>query len=274
MCALWMCNRRSVAMLAREEAIKKLERQLSALPEVKSQGRNSLAYTKWRRDTEVALEQSFGAGTRHLKDFKNTLDAYAHNQDDGKEEFDRAFLGRLDKAAMVLQSMIAELSEYGNSAPSELAPGPLKTVERICVRFHQVALQLLQRRKSRPTLKVKDEYDAQDLLHALLRLEFDDIRPEVWIPSYAGAAARMDFLLKPEQLVIEVKKTRKGLGPKELGEQLLVDIAKYRENADCKILVCFVYDPDDRIPNPRGIESDLERSPGPPAVRAIIAPRS
>ena len=33
----------------------------------------------------------------------------------------------------------------------------------------------------------------------------------------------MDFLLKQEKLVIEVKRTRKGLGTKEVGEQLKKD---------------------------------------------------
>ena len=45
------------------------------------------------------------------------------------------------------------------------------------------------------------------LLHALLLLYFDDIRAEEWTPSYAGKSARMDFLLKNEGVVIEVKKT-------------------------------------------------------------------
>jgi hypothetical protein len=95
------------------------------------------------------------------------------------------------------------------------------------------------------------------LLHALLRLHFEDIRPEEWTPSYAGGAARMDFLLKVEQIVIEAKKTRKGLTARELGEQLIVDIEKYSKHPDCKTLVCFVYDPDGRIANPRGVEADL-----------------
>jgi hypothetical protein len=49
------------------------------------------------------------------------------------------------------------------------------------------------RHDGRPTLGVGDEYDVQDLLHALLRLFFDDIRPEERTPSYAGESTRMDF---------------------------------------------------------------------------------
>ena len=57
--------------------------------------------------------------------------------------------------------------------------------------------------------EIKDEYDVQDLLNALLRLNFDDVRPEEYTPSYAGSSTRVDFLLKKEKIVIEVKKTRK-----------------------------------------------------------------
>ncbi len=70
------------------------------------------------------------------------------------------------------------------------------------------------RYENRETLKIEDEYDVQDLLHALLLLYFDDVRAE----DYAGKSSRMDFLLKNERVVIEVKKTRLGLADKELGD--------------------------------------------------------
>jgi hypothetical protein len=145
-------------------------------------------------------------------------------------------------------------------------------LERLCSRFHLVARQLRSRHSNRDTFHVEDEYDVQDLLHALLTLEHDDIRPEEWTPSYAESP-RMDFLLKLEQIVIEAKKTRSGLGAKELGEQLRVDIQKYKRHPDCRMLVCFVYDPEGRIANPRGIENDLSGDKDGLAVRVIIAPK-
>jgi hypothetical protein len=99
----------------------------------------------------------------------------------------------------------------------------------------------------------------QDLLHALLVLDFEDIRAEEYTPSYAGGSSRTDFLLKPESVVLEVKKSRPGMTARTVGEELLVDIARYAEHPDCSLLICFVYDPDGRIVNPRGLEADLER---------------
>ena len=155
---------------------------------------------------------------------------------------------------------------------SERGKTALQRVEQICSRFHLVSLQLQKRHNKRETLKVEDEYDVQDLMYALLTIDFDDIRTEQWTPSYAGGSARMDFLLKKEQIVMETKKTREGLEAEELGKQLIVDIEKYQKHPDCKILVCFVYDPEGRIKNPRGVESDLESTHKGVTLRVLIRP--
>lgn len=121
-------------------------------------------------------------------------------------------------------------------------------------------------------MDVDDEYDVQDLFHALLRIPFDDVRPEEWTPSYAGGASRVDFLLPEIEAVVEIKKSRPGLSAREVGEQLIVDIAKYRKHPTCRTLFCFVYDPDGRIANPRGIENDLNATQDELTVRVLIAP--
>jgi len=123
--------------------------------------------------------------------------------------------------------------------------------------FHRVARQLQNRYNKRETISIQDEYDVQDLLHALLKISFEDVRPEEYTPSYAGSSTRVDFLLKKEKIVIEVKKTRKGLADKEVGDQLILDAQHYKVHPDCKRLICFIYDPENRIQNPRGLENDL-----------------
>ena len=166
----------------------------------------------------------------------------------------------------------------GKKAAAELAKNPwgtpMGTIETLCERFHAAARQLRERHNDRPTLDVSDEYDVQDLLHTLLRLFFDDVRPEEWAPSFAGASPRMDFLLKKEQIVVEVKRTRATLGARQVGEELIADIRRYAEHPDCKTLACFVYDPEGRVKNPRAIEGDLEKlSTGAMAVRVFVRPR-
>jgi len=107
-----------------------------------------------------------------------------------------------------LQSILDRLVLIPESvARSERADEPLDIIDHLVRRFHRVVRQLRQRHDNRPTLDVTEEYDVQDLLHALLALHFDDIRPEEYTPSYAGVSSRVDFLLKGERVVLEVKKT-------------------------------------------------------------------
>jgi hypothetical protein len=179
----------------------------------------------------------------------------------------------LGSAKAMLQSMIEEIDQYGIAQPGALVRDGFALVGHLCEKFHLVSRQLRNRHDSRGTLDVQDEYDTQDLIHALLHLHFDDIRHEEWTPSYAGGSSRMDFLLKQEKIVVEVKKTRKGLAGKEVGEQLIVDIQKYQVHPDCKALICFVYDPDGRIANPRGLENDLNGDKNGIKVRVIVAPK-
>ena len=149
----------------------------------------------------------------------------------------------------------------------------LENIRLILMRFHSIATQIRQRHDNRNTLDVNDEYDVQDLLRALLVLYFEDVRAEEWTPSYAGKSSRVDFFLKPERIVIETKKTRPGLGTKELGSQLIEDIARYSKLNGCKRLICLVYDPEDRISNPGGFQSDLSQEKDGFAVEVWVVPK-
>jgi len=150
----------------------------------------------------------------------------------------------------------------------------LGKIKKICSRFHNVVKQLRQRYNDRETIEIEDEYDVQDVLHSLLKIEFDDIRTEEWAPSYAGGAARVDFLVKPHMILIEVKKTRKGLTSKKLGDQLIEDIARYKQIDGVQSLVCFIYDPEERIQNSSGLITDLESLDKEMDISVIITPNT
>jgi len=147
----------------------------------------------------------------------------------------------------------------------------VEMIYNIINKFHLVRRQLEERHDERETLDVRDEYDVQDLFHALLRLYFDDIRAEEWTPSYAGSSSRIDFLIPNLKLAIEIKMTRKGLANKEAGSQLAIDKDHYRIHPDVTHLICFVYDPDGRIKNPRGFEKDLAQN-GPLKTDVFVKP--
>jgi len=174
-----------------------------------------------------------------------------------------------------LRQIQGYIEVYEQALPASSRPvDTLETLGLLAQRFNKVARQLRKRHASRETLKIEDEYDVQDLLRALLQIFFDDVRPEEWTPSYAGKSARMDFLIKNERAVIEVKKTRSGLEEREVGDQLIIDIERYRNaRPDCELLYCFVYDPEERIANPIGLETDLSKKYGDLAVIVTVEPK-
>jgi hypothetical protein len=89
----------------------------------------------------------------------------------------------LDMSIRLLRQIEVNALNSETGSPSDQYP--IKAVLAICDRFHEVARQLTHRRENRGTLEIKDEYDVQDLLHALLHIHVDDIRPEEWTPSDA-----------------------------------------------------------------------------------------
>jgi hypothetical protein len=166
---------------------------------------------------------------------------------------------------------VAPAPEFPNEEPAT-APSAADRVVEICRRFHRSAVVLRKRRNLKPPLTMDDEYDVQYLLHALLSNAFSDVRPEEWTPSYGGNSSRMDFLLHDEEVVVEAKRTRRGLGAKEVTDELIIDSARYAKHPRCKFLVCFVYDPDNVIQNPAALETDLAQL-GDMEVRVIVNPQ-
>jgi hypothetical protein len=261
--------------MEKQKVIEILKCQLKKIAELKQRRYGSQDFKEWRRDTSVKLINIFkGDNGSHENEFGkiNFLPKSLSMINDNTQRHQNSYISGLETCEAVLKSMITEVEEWGVGQDNLPSLNTISIIENLCKKFHLVARQLRDRHDNRSTVEIEDEYDVQDLLHALLTLHFDDIRPEEWTPSYAGSSSRMDFLLKNEQIVIETKKSRKGLGAKEVGEQLIVDIQKYQTHPDCKTLICFVYDPEGRIPNPKGIENDLNRVEGDLTVKVIISP--
>jgi hypothetical protein len=219
-------------------------------------------FQSWKSQTLYLLEDLLSEDNVYLRDFVSNVTSNS----DISVESGISILTSLNedyvKGYIKHKSLIKESNKED----------PLKIINNLCKRFHLLARQLRQRHDNRTTLDVQDEYDVQDLFHSNLHLFFEDIRPEEWTPSYAGKSSRMDFLLKSEEIVIEIKKTRRGLTAKELGSQLIEDIERYKSHPNCKKLICFTYDPEGLIANPRGIENDLNRSEGDFSVHVYIHP--
>lgn len=149
----------------------------------------------------------------------------------------------------------------------------LGRIRKICLRFHEVARHLRQRREDRPTLEVEDEHDVRDVLNSLLSLEFESVSTEEWTPRYGRNSKRRDLVLQREHIVIVVIKTKPGLGAKEVVDQLATDSDHYASHRSCQTLFCFVYDPEGRIGDPQRLEAQLTSPGGDPAIELLVAPK-
>ncbi len=146
-------------------------------------------------------------------------------------------------------------------------------VESVFDKFQSVVVSLGKRRTGRAPLLMNDEYDVQYLLGALLSAYYKDVRPEEWAGSFAGKSSRADFLIRDIGAVVEAKMTRDGLGQKEIGEQLILDAAKYREFKEVKRIYFFIYDPSFLIQNRIGLETDIAKLSTEIKVKAYVSPR-
>lgn len=237
-------------MTETQPAIDLIKKQLDQLDAYQSK---TMEFDGWHRDTRILLEKLFKKDSDHVNEFQKIKVQIRYSVHPlGSNPIKCRFAEAKAEFQVLLNSIIREVEQFGLENTT-VAATPSSKLENLFERFHAAACQLRQRHAGRETLDISDEYDVQDLIHALLKLHFDDIRPEECTPSYAGKASRTDFLLKDEQIFIEVKKTRKGLTQKEVGEQLIIDIARYQSHPYCKTLICFVYDP-------RWVDKESKRS--------------
>jgi hypothetical protein len=147
---------------------------------------------------------------------------------------------------------------------------PLVALETMLRRLPRVVRQLRVRHGDRPPFRVEDERDLEDLLRALLPLQFDDVRPQGRTPMYA-TGTRTDFLLMPAAIALTVKRATPALREPQLAEQLRQDIAAYAGLRGIRMLISFIYDPEELLYQPRQRELAWSQAQDELDVRCIIA---
>ncbi|MFK3797094.1 hypothetical protein [Pseudomonas sp. NPDC088444] len=184
-------------------------------------------------------------------------------------------LNRPPRALTKLEASV--LNEHLSLGAACAPPRELASVEtklaRIFARFHAFVLLINDRPRGAPGFKVATEYDVQDLMLPILRMEFGNVKREVWGPNIAGLGSRVDFQLVEEGVLIEIKKTSRRLRDTELAKQMLVDIAQYSVYPDLHLIVFFIYDPEGLIRNPLALLEDLEAQRKDIKVKVEISPR-
>jgi hypothetical protein len=146
----------------------------------------------------------------------------------------------------------------------------VKALASIADRFLLVQRALRKHPHGKPTIDFHDEWDDQYLFKALLKLFFEDVRDEDYVPSYAGSNSRIDYLLPDYSIGVELKHASSSLTDAEVGSQLIIDRERYQENKKIGHLVCIIFDPGGWIANPRGIETDLQVELSQPGMTVTV----
>ena len=258
-------------VISKKKALKYILETCADIPKLKQVKEDSEEYSLWKYKTDNVIKHLFGeTSSEYLSIHSRLFPKYIGNPFGMEIDYHQVYLKHLDSLYAELKGYekVIELSDEDEPTNERYA---ISLLVHILSHFHTFARQLNKRHNNRNTFEIEDEYDVQDLFHALLKLYFDDIRAEEWTPSYAGSSSRIDFFIPELELAIEIKKTRKGLGNNEAKEQLAIDKDHYRCKENIKHLICFVYDPDGRIQNPRGFEKDLAQD-GPLKTDVYVRP--
>jgi hypothetical protein len=118
-----------------------------------------------------------------------------------------------------------------------------RMVEQLCRRLPQSARILATRsRKGKAPYKITDEYDVQDILHALLRAYLKYSVQEDPLPKVAGAkSSRADISIEELGILIEVKYVHGPEDQKRLFEEYSQDLVLYAQWPHLRTLVYLIY---------------------------------
>lgn len=94
------------------QAIERIQRALDEIPTLMSMPRSSQEFTKWQRNTEIAMEYTFGGNSRHVKTFNDIRYNPFVISPSTDRDWQEAYLGGLKRAEAILESMIEEIEEY------------------------------------------------------------------------------------------------------------------------------------------------------------------
>ena len=105
---------------SKSRAVKRLEKSLNEIPTLEKIKEGSPEFTKWVRNTEVAIARTFGENARHVEDFNSiSFSLGAIDASTTEFEFQRAYIRGLKDAGSILESMIEEIQEYWEDDDSE-----------------------------------------------------------------------------------------------------------------------------------------------------------
>jgi len=138
----------------------------------------------------------------------------------------------------------------------EVLPEPsIAMVESLCRRLPQAARVLSSRtRREKAPFDIEDEYDVQDLLHAIIRAHLKYSVQEDPLPKVAGArSGRADISIEELGVLIEVKFVRRPDDQRRIFEEFSQDLVLYAQWPHLKTLLYLIYNSSD-LKDPETLE--------------------
>jgi TIR domain len=111
-----------------DKAIQLLKRQIDAIPKLKGLESYAPEFKKWKRNTEITIENIFGKPSRHLKDFGEiTYSTGVWFSGMAEDAGVRACSHGLEQVKAILESMIEEIGDFGLKTSTDEAANNNKT---------------------------------------------------------------------------------------------------------------------------------------------------
>jgi hypothetical protein len=254
----------STADVLRDDYQRWYAQGLAQLPaDLRDRFRGEYEGSTWTHKIRHFLEEPFATNDEAKAFFANS-DGPSLPFTHWQNPVERAFVAPLNAQALLLREAQHRVGESTESTPDLLVTA--------LARIGHLARALTARHAGREPFVVSDEYDLQDLVRSLLAALFDDVRAEDPMPAKAGASSRVDFVLPEIATLVELKFVKDRGRDRSVGEELLIDIGRYRLNhPGCNRLVALVYDPDRLLANPAGLRKDLARDDAEFTVEVVVA---
>ena len=84
----------------------------------------------------------------------------------------------LNRGIAILRGDLSSVKEL-KDVPAETDKAPILRVRKVLSRLNLVENQLKRTRKGKVPFELNDEYDIQNLVHALLKIDFNDVKKKM-----------------------------------------------------------------------------------------------
>lgn len=135
-----------------------------------------------------------------------------------------------------------QITTYQNLSAKDIIIGILNNFENAIKKITDQSMRYGKDKSNKTIITINDEYDVQDILYVILKSVFPQIKYEDDVSNYGGSSKRLDFYLKEEGIIIEVKEINKA-DDKKYTKQMKEDLQSYHVVNKLSCIIFFIYAP-------------------------------